>query len=236
MAEDCLDVSRTIAVDVACPRGERISHRCHLAVPVVVRLTLYLAIAAGLMAALPRLALAMGDPPGRFFAESGVLEHAQCIILGITTLVLILGGVCNKSHSPLFWALACLAALAAIRELDSFLDDHVIFGWQGPAVLMLAVLIAVICRCRAALLQQLPRFLYTPAFGILWAGFLLVVVFAQLIGHGELWQAIMAENYHRDFKRAMQESSEYLGYCVILMGTIETVIQTPYDAPCSSPR
>jgi hypothetical protein len=52
-------------------------------------------------------------------------------------------------------------------------------------------------------------------------GFILLIPFAQLIGHEALWLSILGDNYQRVVKVAAEEFVELGAYGMITIGTLE---------------
>ena len=75
------------------------------------------------------------------------------------------------------------------------------------------------------LLPQIAAFLRTPAFVMLWAGFVIAVPLAQLVGHAPFFRLFMDEVHVRDIKRVFEESGEFMGYLILLFGTLESLLQ-----------
>ena len=63
-------------------------------------------------------------------------------------------------------------------------------------------------------------------FFLLWAGFIIAIPVAQLVGNGAFLQAIMNDDYSRDYRRIIEEIGELMGYGLILVGSIELAIKT----------
>jgi hypothetical protein len=85
-------------------------------------------------------------------------------------------------------------------------------------------LAAVASPSHRTLLPQIAAFLRTPAFAVLWAGFIVAVPLAQLIGHGPFFLLFMDEVHVRNIKRVFEESGEFCGYLILFFGTIESIL------------
>jgi hypothetical protein len=83
---------------------------------------------------------------------------------------------------------------------------------------------ATIAKARARFLDQAIAFSHTPSFALLVAGFLVVVVYAQLIGQKALWMAVLAPDVYRPIKEIVEESSELLGYLLLFFGAVEAAV------------
>jgi len=189
--------------------------------PIAIRFAGY---TAGLLLALLSL-LRMAAESGaerKPFRESGIVEYIQFGLASMVVLLLAGSGWRWRSSAALLWPLASIASIAAIRELDSDLDRWMPrLGWQFPAAIAAILAGMLIYRYRHQGLVQAERWARSPALGILWAGLATVVVFAQLIGQAEFWQAVMGAQYDRTFKRAVEETAETFGYLLLLIGAVE---------------
>lgn len=161
-----------------------------------------------------------------FFKEGGPVENTQLFLIMGTGSLLFAGAMSAKVFRELFIVLALLTALASVRELDSFLDRlNPFFGWRLPGGIVIACGIAFAWRKRRKLWPQSARFLTLRSFAVLWAGFMLVGVFAQLIGHGTLLEMVMGDDYRRDYKRVIEETIELAGYLILFFGGVESWCQ-----------
>lgn len=170
------------------------------------------------------------------FREGNTVEWLQFGFVSLAATVLALSAWRWPRWRTLLNLMAALAALAAIREQDALLDRTVPFllGWKGPALVCVSVGIILTARDFPNFVRQLDTFARTSAFGMMWAGALTVVCAAQLIGHGELVQAVMADAYNAEVKRVVEESFEAFGYLVLLMGSFETAAQARHFASATT--
>ena len=86
---------------------------------------------------------------------------------------------------------------------------------------------------RATLKGQLAEFVAHRAFVLFWAGFIVAVPYAQLVGHAAFLESLMGDDYQRDYKRVIEELGEMLGYLLILLGSIEALLQA---GRCARPQ
>lgn len=162
------------------------------------------------------------------FTENRWVEWLQlALILGSSGLLLVTARRAAGS-GELLMLIAGLYAIAAFRELDAVLELLVPWlGWKiGPALLsplLLGLLIVRAGRVRG----QFDAFLGTPAFVLGWAGFMMVVPIAQLIGHGPFLEAMLGDHYHRAYKHAIEESAELIGYMMLAAAAVEAAFKRP---------
>ncbi len=162
------------------------------------------------------------------FSENGPVEWVQFVLLAMTTLLFLVRS--DTGYYPRICLMcAFLAAFAATREMDSNLDRIIpLGGWIIPAVLLLAVGFLVAWRSRSTIAEEMATFVGTRVFSLLWAGFVMAIPFAQLVGHGDFLQEVMGDDYDRQYKRVIEELGEMLGYIILLVGAIEAFFEN-YD-------
>jgi hypothetical protein len=184
----------------------------------------YTAVLACLLASLPYWARVLGPGPKAFTGDGGAIEWVQFSIL-IATAALWGWGACrNPNARHLFLFLAFLTSVAAVRELDYVLDHWIpVFTWKAPALVSLTAAVVVVWAGGKRLIRQGLDLSGTPAFSILWAGLVTVVLFSQMVGHGPFLTTLFAEQFVYEYKRLIEEMGEVFGYLLILIGTIEVL-------------
>ncbi len=189
---------------------------------IALRFVIYSFVIFGCMAAISIIDPIVGIA---FYKENGPLELAQlCLLVGAGTTFFI-GSFYFPNFSQLFFFLSSFFAFAVIRELDSLLSSMIPWvGWKvGFVILLLAMVLSYINR--NILKNQIRQFIAYRSFAILWVGFLVAVPIAQMLGHGEFLQYVMGDDYIRGYKRVIEESGEVIGYCLLFMGSIESLVQ-----------
>lgn len=192
-----------------------------LALQTLSRFSLYtLGMLAGL-ASLPHLL-----EPGDFilFSENGPVEWLQFALMGQAAFIFGLGAWREPPMRYLFVEFAAVSAIAAIREMDGFFDRIPVIRWEIPALGLLIFAVWYGWRHRIALGPQVDYFVRTAPFGVLWAGFVVIALIAQLVGNGHFLELVMGDDYHRDYKRVTEEITELFGYLIFLLGAVETVL------------
>ncbi len=193
---------------------------------VAIRFALFSVAVVGLI--LTIWSLAQVDPDDQF-SEGSPLEWVQLGILLVTMVVFAMASRNRDAFRQLFVLLAFLPALASIRELDRDFDRLLPgLGWQLPFVVVLVPALVHFIRNRRAIASQVRAFVVHRSFSLLWSGFIVAVPFAQMIGHGEFLERLFGDDYERLMKRLVEESTEALGYLLILLGSI--------DLACSARR
>ncbi len=157
------------------------------------------------------------------FREGGVVERTQFVIAAASALLAWCGACVPRRRDRAFLvALGAVIAVAACRELDSWFKALPLLHWSYPATVCWAVVVLAFWRGGAKAAAM--RWLATSGGAICWAGFICVVVLAQLFGQVELWQGVMGNAYERVVKIVAEESIELFGYALVLLGTAETLI------------
>ncbi len=202
-------------------------------VPVLTRMAAYLAAAFVLMLALPRVA---GGDAGRLFRESGPVQWTQLGFLVLTGGLLILAAAIHPARRGFYGAAAGVAMLALVRELDSAFDRLIpVAGWKAAAAAVGLGLAGFAWWHRRSLITALADQVDRRPFALLFCGFLVVVPFAQLFGHGPLQRIILGEAYHPDIKRILEEIAELFGYFLLLLGAVECLLGARADPTPESP-
>lgn len=193
---------------------------------------LTLAVYAGYTLTILVILLALPDVTNRarieFFKEGGYLENAQLVLLLASSMLASIGAARRPAWTATFRLLALCSVLGIVRELDGPLKGALPgFGWKPFAVLVLVLMAVTAWRWRAELSEELATFLCTDAFAILWSGFVVTALIAQLIGHGNFLELILEDNYDRHYKRVVEEVAEASGYILILFGMVQALIRAP---------
>ncbi|MDX1482241.1 MAG: hypothetical protein R3315_11225 [Woeseiaceae bacterium] len=130
------------------------------------------------------------------------------------------------SQRPIAFLFGGIAIAGAIREIDYLLDDIIADNaWQLPVGIIAALLIVYTWRNRRRFRIAWLRVWPSPGLTLLFAGAILHLVFAQLVGHEPLWRSISGVGYQRIVKLAVEEFIELFGYFFWLIGTLEYVFQ-----------
>jgi hypothetical protein len=155
--------------------------------------------------------------------DDGPIEITQLLAALATSALFFLLSRERVHFAELFRFCSALALIACARELDNLtleLGSRDAYKLLALPPLVWAVWILV--RGRERLLEQLAVFARTPGFSLLLAGFLVVTVYSQILGQKELWLAMLDPATYRPVKDLVEESSELLGYLLMLFGAAET--------------
>lgn len=183
----------------------------------------------GLLGALLTETIVRGASLGWFVAvgaEGGPIEYAHYTLCAASAILFAFASR-RTDFRDIFSLLACGAVLGLIREADAFLD-HALFrgAYKIPAALVGVIALVRAYRARASLGNQIARWLATPAFAVTASGVLVVLVYAQITGQKEFWQAVMGDSYLRPVKDVAEEMQELVGYLLVFFGAVESVVLT----------
>lgn len=157
--------------------------------------------------------------------DDGPVEITQLLAALFTGLLYWLLSRESRRSRELFQFLSALSLTACARELDNFtLELGSRAGYLVIAALPVGWGLSVFLRARDRLFEQLSAFSRTSGFSLSLAGFLIVVVYAQILGQKALWMAVLSPDVYRPVKELVEESSELLGYLLMLFGAAEAAV------------
>jgi len=157
------------------------------------------------------------------FKENGPIEWLQFSLLFCTTSIFLAGAKKFPNFKEMFLFWACFSAFAAVREMDKLLDELIPWiGWKIALIFAVYIVILIIID-RHKIKEQVARVLLSHALDIVWAGFLIAVPVAQLLGDGLFLESILGDDYNRSYKRVIEESGETIGYFLLLVGSAEFI-------------
>lgn len=159
-------------------------------------------------------------------SEYSPLEIVQPLILLICGLLMGWVALHVSAQRPLAIGFGGLALAFMIRELDYFLDRYVADNfWQLLIAIIAALVIVYTYRHRRRVTIALARVWPSPGLALLFAGAVILFAFVRLVGHEPLWQSLLADDYRRLVKLAVEEFIELIGYLLWLVGSIEYTYQ-----------
>ena len=155
-------------------------------------------------------------------SEFSPVEQLQNLLLLVSAGCFLWVARRDRLRRPMAVSIATVMLACVIRELDFFLDFYVVDNlWQALCVLLLSAALVYGVRNRQRFVQGWKRSWPSAGLALILGGFILLIAFAQLVGHAALWQAILAENYMRVVKVAAEEFVELGAYILIMIGTAE---------------
>ena len=162
--------------------------------------------------------------------DDGPVEIAQLLAALATAILLYLLSRERPASREILSLLSSLSLIACARELDNFtLELGSRDAYKYIAMAPLAWSLAIIARARGRLLDQLAVFSHSSGFSLLLAGFLVVVVYSQIFGQKALWMSVLSPDIYRPIKELAEESSELLGYLLMLFGAAEAAVADDAD-------
>ncbi|OHB53636.1 MAG: hypothetical protein A2Y07_01110 [Planctomycetes bacterium GWF2_50_10] len=157
--------------------------------------------------------------------EDGVIELSQVAVLILAAVMLYVASNRTREYRDFFKVLYLAPVLAIIRENDHFLETYVFDeAWEVLAVVCVIYMGYILYRTHKRVLQQFVRFTATGPFICFANGAFIVMIFARIIGQQSLWESLLQEHHHRMIGRFVEETIEFLGYCFILIGSMECYI------------
>lgn len=157
-------------------------------------------------------------------SELSPVEQLQNLLLLLSAGMFAWVAWRDRLRRPMAMSLVLLMLACLIRELDFFLDFYVADNvWQVLCGLLLTMLVVYSVRNRMRFAQGWKRSWPSAGLAMIMGGFILLVPFAQLVGHQALWQGILGEDYIRVVKVATEEFVELGAYLLIAIGTIEFI-------------
>ena len=159
-------------------------------------------------------------------SEYSPIEMIQPAILAICGLLYAWVARDCPTQRPIAFAFGGFALACIVRELHYFFDQVVVDNfWQVLVAIILALLIVYTYRHRRRFRVAWLRLWPSPGLTLLYAGAIVQLIFAQIVGHEPLWLALLGDDYSRVVKLAVEEFTELLGYFFWLIGTLEYTYQ-----------
>lgn len=160
-----------------------------------------------------------------FYNEGRLLENAQHSLIVVIGLIFVFSAWCFSELRSFFITLSIPAGLVLAREHDKSLDALIpVLGWQAVAAVVFALGGIYTFKRRETIIRTVESFLCSFAFGVLWSGAVVLLVIAQLVGHGDLLHAQLGNEYNANTKRLVEESIEFAAYMLLFFGSIEAAL------------
>ena len=186
------------------------------------RALLYILLTAALVQGVYLEALYL---PETRLSENGFTEYAQSATLAASVALLAYVHLGLRQWPTQSLLMMAFLGASLVREQDALLDAYVFDGaWQVIVSAIVLPSLYVVIRGRERFLAEFERYANSFSFGLFAAGFLVTYVFSRLYGRGEMWMALLGDAYVRDFKNAAEETTELLGYALLLFAVIELTL------------
>jgi hypothetical protein len=158
--------------------------------------------------------------------ENGIVEWGQVLCLVFTTILLYYASKYSPEYQELFHVLYILPMIAIIRENDYLLDTYLFDeSWETFVIIGLIYLGYVLTRIFHPVVKQFIKFTHTQPFICFVLGCFIIFVFSRIVGQQSLWRALLQERHHRAIGGFIEEIMEFLGYCIVLIGAIESYLE-----------
>ncbi|WP_299355734.1 hypothetical protein [uncultured Shimia sp.] len=150
--------------------------------------------------------------------EQSITEYLHSAALGVSCLLFLLGARQYPERRGYLVLLACFLLILFIRESDALLDKIEHGFWKYPAlvVLIAAGWLARVYR-KTIRIPFLDHF-EARSFAYFLTGLFIVIFFSRLFGSSVFLKDALGENYSSWTKTIIQESTELLGYLIMLFG------------------
>jgi hypothetical protein len=153
-------------------------------------------------------------------SEWSLTELTQELALLASFGILFVKTYKNRQKSGFLTLLMGLFLVMFIREGDYFWDKIMRGLWTILAIVTFFITVYFAYKQRETIFPSLSTHWNTRGFGYLMVGLLTVLLFSRIFGTGSLWRVILKENYMGDFKTAVQEGLELLGYLLLFYGVV----------------
>ncbi len=153
-------------------------------------------------------------------SEYSLTEFTQEFLILASFIILFFKTYKNRENRGFLILPVGLFLVMFIREGDYYWDKIINGLWTILAVSTFLISVYIAYRQRQTIIPTLSTYWNTRGFGYLIVGLLIVLLFSRIFGTGDLWRAILKENYIGYYKTAIQEGLELLGYLIIFYGVI----------------
>ncbi|MDC3260584.1 hypothetical protein OAU59_01620 [Winogradskyella sp.] len=153
-------------------------------------------------------------------SEYSLTEFTQEFLILASFIILFFKTYKNRENRGFLILPVGLFLVMFIREGDYYWDKIMNGLWTILAVSTFLISVYIAYRQRQTIIPTLSTYWNTRGFGYLIVGLLIVLLFSRIFGTGDLWRAILKENYIGYYKTAIQEGLELLGYLIIFYGVI----------------
>ena len=155
-------------------------------------------------------------------SEFSAVEIMQNILLLICICVFGWIAYRDRLRRPMAVVFVALFSIFLVRELDYFFDFYVVDNlWQVLFGLILSAAIVYGLRNQERFVQGWRRSWPSAGLALIIGGLIMLIPYAQLIGHEPLWESMLSGEYRRVYKVIAEEFVELGGYLLIAIGSAE---------------
>ena len=153
-------------------------------------------------------------------SETSLTEWTQALLIFSTAALFFVGARKIPTARGYLMSAATLCFCMFLRENDAHFDDIWHGFWAVPVGLVFCFGFAFAVRHKETLRAPFLRHAATREGAYILVGFVVLLIFSRIYGSGDLWRPVMAENYSWEFKAALQEGIELMGYSLLTFGTV----------------
>ena len=154
------------------------------------------------------------------FIEEGPTEIVQSLLLILSTVIFFLEARRRPDMRGALILVGGFTGCMLIREQDYFLDMISHGCWKWPALPLTFSCLAYAAANVRSTIAGLARLVHWRYFPMLLTGVVIVLAYSRLFGTGMVWKCILPDGEWRMAKTAIEESSELLGYLLILTSAL----------------
>ncbi len=155
-----------------------------------------------------------------YVTEGTLTELAQAALIGLTSVLFFIGARRDPRAAAYLMGVATLTAAMFLRENDALFDRIQHGFWAYPVALLLLAGLVYMLRHRGTFRGPFRHHMASREAVFFILGFLVVLFFSRVFGSGELWRGVMGAAYNFQYKAAIQEGIELLGYMLIGYGAV----------------
>ena len=151
--------------------------------------------------------------------ENSLTERTQETLLAISILLFLYRARQEKA-TGLYLVVGLLLCML-IREWDAFFDNIFHGAWKFIALpTALFFIYLSLKKGLTAACQHLASFFNTPAYHLLFAGLIIVLVISRIIGMRFMVHIISGPHFSQGIKSFLEEGTELLGYIIIFTSSL----------------
>lgn len=151
--------------------------------------------------------------------ENSLTERTQETLLAISILLFLYRARQEKA-TGLYLVVGLLLCML-IREWDAFFDNIFHGAWKFIALpTALFFIYLSLKKGLKAACQHLASFFNTPAYHLLFAGLIIVLVISRIIGMRFMVHIISGPHFSQGIKSFLEEGTELLGYIIIFTSSL----------------
>ena len=154
-----------------------------------------------------------------YIPENSLTERTQETLLAISILLFLYRARQEKA-TGLYLVVGLLLCML-IREWDAFFDNIFHGAWKFIALpsALFFIYLSLKKGLKAAC-QHLASFFNTPAYHLLFAGLIIVLVISRIIGMRFMVHIISGPHFSQGIKSFLEEGTELLGYIIIFTSSL----------------